>query len=96
MYWWDYASFQFVGMFVIGLFCGWAITEARAAGAPRGRRARQKAVRGPNARHRADLATLEARLAASLRRLEALEIGRAEGSIIQLAARRVQRSDVAA
>lgn len=89
MYWWDYASVQFVGMLVIGLLCGWAITEARAAGALNRRRIRRNPAGRALGRHLADLAALEARLSATLRRLEALEKRRADdASIIRLAPQR--------
>lgn len=96
MYWWDYASFQFVGMLVIGLFCGWAITEARAAGALDRRCTRRKAARRSRSRRLADLAALEARLSASLSRLEALEKRQAEASIMRLPAPHGRRGGEAA
>ena len=96
MYWWDYASVQFVGMLVIGLLCGWAITEARAAGALDRRRTRRRAAGRSTSRRLADLAALEARLSASLSRLEALEKRQAEASIIRLPAPRGRRGGEAA
>ncbi len=84
MYWWDYATFQFTGMLVIGLLCGWAISEARAAGAPKRHRNRHMRARRALNQQFADLAAIEAGLALSLRRLEALERERADRAIIQV------------
>lgn len=91
MYWWDYASVQFVGMLVIGLLCGWGITEARSTGALDRCRTRRQAARRSRSSRLDDLAALEARLSASLSRLEALEKRQAEASIIRLPAPRGRR-----
>ncbi len=68
MYWWDYATFQFSGMFAIGLFIGWAVTEARAATLRR--RPRRRSF---DHRLAAELVAAQSRLAMACRLVEKLE-----------------------
>lgn len=70
MYWWDYASVHFVGMFLIGLLVGWAFTAAFAGGAGRLRRPRRFDVLDS---HLVELSALLKRQQAVLRRLEEIE-----------------------
>lgn len=72
MYWWDYAAFQFSGMFAVGLLIGWAVTEARAAAAKR-RRVRRPRPASFDQRLAAELVVAQTRLAMACRLVEKLE-----------------------